>query len=166
MSGDSSKKIKICIEKSVKKISREVISRGKRSANALRNAELQVLSGQRSGKVYKKPGTYGKSRSKATRELIGEHGHQLRGGQLYRASAPGEAPARRNGDLRKSFASYTETSPRGGNGITVSAGIRSNTEYADVLERGSARMARRPYREAIIEKARPEIERIFSEPYL
>ena len=43
MSGDSSKKIKICIEKSVKKISREVISRGKRSANALRNAELQVI---------------------------------------------------------------------------------------------------------------------------
>lgn len=165
MAGNVSEKVRICIEKSVKKVSREAVSRAKRSANAMRNAELNVLSGQRSGKVYKKPGTYGKSRSKATRGLIGEYGHQLKGGQLYRASAPGEAPARRTGDLRKSFAPYARTSPRGGKGITVEAGIESGLEYAGILEDGIG-MARRPYRDAIIEKAAPEINRIFSDPYL
>ncbi len=164
MSGNVSEKVKIRIEKSVKKVNREVVSRAHRVSNALRNAELNVLTGQRSGKVYKKPGTYGKSRSKATRELMGEYGHRLRGGQLYRASAPGEAPARRTGDLRKSFAPYVESSPNSG-GTIVRSGIQSNVEYADILEDGSGRIARRPYRDRIIEKARPEAERIYREPY-
>ena len=100
------------------------------------------MSGQRSGKVYKKP------HSRAT----------------YTASAPGEAPARRTGDLRKSFAPYVESTPSGRE-TTIRSGIRSNVEYADILENGRGRMARRPYRDRIIEKAKPEAERIFREPY-
>lgn len=166
MNGSISWKVGVCIKENAKKVNRGAISRAKRSANVLRSAELEVLSGQRSGKVYKKPGTYGKTKSKATRGLLGEYGHRLRGGQLYRASAPGEAPARRTGDLRKSFAPYAEFSPDSGDGITVMSGIRSSLEYADALEEGSKRVARRPYRDAVIERAKPEVERIFSEPYL
>lgn len=165
MGSNVSGKVRICIEQKVEKVSRETKSRAVRSANVLRNAELKVLSGQRSGKVYKKPGTHGKGRSRATRELLGEYGHRLKGGQLYRASAPGEAPARRTGDLRKSFAPYTRISPGRGKGLTATAGIESNLEYADILENGIG-IARRPFRDAIIERARPEIEKIFSGPYL
>lgn len=165
MNGNVSQKIRICVERNMKKINKKTLSRAVRAAKELRNAELKVLQGQRSGKVYKKPGTNGKTKSKATKALIGEYGHKLRGGQLYRASAPGEAPARRTGVLRLSFAPYTNASP-GEKGYTVEVGIKSDMAYADVLENGSIRVARRPYRDAVIEKAKPEIERIFSEPYL
>ncbi len=143
MAGDVSEQVRICIERNVEKVSREAVSRAHRVSNALRNAELRVLSGQRSGKVYKKPC------SKAT----------------YTASAPGEAPARRTGTLRMSFAPYVESSPSGSGGSTIRSGIRSNVEYAGILESGSEHMARRPYRELIIEKAKPEADRIFREPY-
>lgn len=142
MADNVSEKVRICIEKSVKKVSREAVSRAHRVSNALRNAELSVLSGQRSGKVYRKP------HSKAT----------------YIASAPGEAPARRTGVLRMSFAPYVESTPNG-KGSTITSGISSDMEYADILESGSGRMAKRPYRDRIIEKAKPEAERIFREPY-
>ena len=50
-------------------VTQEAKSRGYRAANALRSASLEVLRGQRSGKIYRKPFT-----KKAT----------------YQASAPGE----------------------------------------------------------------------------
>ena len=89
------------VEKKKKSINRQVKSRGKRVANALRSAELETFTGVRSGRIYKKPGTHGGA-TKSTRKLMKEYNHKLRkGGQLYRASAPGEVPAsRRRGGLR------------------------------------------------------------------
>ena len=138
---DVSSQVRICVERCVRKINRQTLSRARRAANALRNAELKVLKGQRSGKIYRKPF------SRAT----------------YRASAPGEAPARRPGALRLSFVPYVES--YGDRDCTIKAGIESGMDYAEILEKGSGRMAPRPYREPILEKAKPEIERIFKEPY-
>ena len=76
MSGSS--RLKIAVGEIVERVGRQVVSRGTRAVNAIRNAELDVLKGQRSGRVYRKP------YSKAT----------------YTASAPGEPPARRSGALR------------------------------------------------------------------
>ena len=87
---DVSSKVRICVERCVNKINKQAVSRARRAANVIRNAELNVLKGQRSGKVYKKPGTYGEESSRATKKLMKEYGHILKGGQLYRASAPGE----------------------------------------------------------------------------
>lgn len=42
------------VEKKKKSINRQVKSRGKRVANALRNAELETFTGVRSGRIYKK----------------------------------------------------------------------------------------------------------------
>ena len=70
--------LKIAVDKVVESVGKQVVSRGTRAVNAIRNAELDVLKGQRSGRVYRKP------HSKAT----------------YTASAPGEPPARRSGALR------------------------------------------------------------------
>ena len=144
-------------------INHQALSRGTRAVNALRNAELEVLRGQRSGKVYKKPYTHGKA-TKATKELSREYGHKLRGGQLYRASAPGEAPARRSGNLRLHWSGDVESRNKPDGGIEVLAELESGEKYAYYLEEGK-RKKKRPFIEKIKEKALPEIERIYNRPF-
>lgn len=155
--------IQATVREQVEDLNRKVASRGIRAVNALRNAELEVLKGQRSGRVYKKPGTYGRA-SKATRELMGDYGHKLRGGQLYRASAPGEAPARRTGNLRMHWNGQVRSEPSSGGGVVIVAELESQEKYAYDLEHGKG-MAPRPFVGPIKDKAEPEIRKIYSEPY-
>ncbi len=160
--------IKPEIEKLVEQINHEVKSRGFRAANELRNAALTVLRrGARSGRVYKKPGTYGKRMTKQTKALLKDYGHNLRGGQLYRASAPGEPPAVRSGNLRESWRPRTE-SENMGSGLTVRVAITTDVKYAPWLNDGTedGRIAPRPFEEPIIERAMPRIKKIYKEPYL
>lgn len=145
-------------------INRKVISRGTRAVNAMRTAELRVLKGQRSGRVYRKPGTYGEA-SKATKKLLGEYGHKLRGGQLYRASAPGEPPARRTGNLRLHWNGQVKKGASSGHGVEIIAELESQESYAVNLENGTSKMAPRPFVEKIKEEATQEIQKIYSEPY-
>ncbi len=135
--------VKQVVEETVTKINRQVKSRGTRVKNVLRNAELEVLRGKRSGRKYRKP--FSKRR--------------------YTASAPGEPPARRTGDLRLKWSGGVEAKTTSGKGTQVTAYLESNTPYAGYLENGTGRMAARPYVEKIKEKAQPEIERIMSEDY-
>ncbi len=155
--------IKMKVTEVKSNVNRQVKSRAVRAVNVIRNAELKVLKGQRSGRVYKKPGTYGKA-SKATRKLAGKYGHKLRGGQLYRASAPGEAPARRTGTLRQHWNGYVETRDTAG-GIEVVAVLESGEKYAAMLENGTSNIAPRPFVEKIKKNAEPEIRKIYGEPY-
>lgn len=110
-----------------------------RASNELRNAALNVLRGQRSGRTYKKPGT------KAT----------------YTASAPGEPPAVRTGMLRMSWGMKAESNGKG----NYTAGIYTDVPYAEMLDEGTpgGKIAPRPYKEKIIEKAKPKVTQIFSE---
>ena len=55
--GSAGSAIHATIKEQVSEVNRKVISRGVRAVNAIRNAELEVLKGQRSGKVYRKPFT-------------------------------------------------------------------------------------------------------------
>lgn len=115
-------------------------------ANALRNAELQVLKGKRHGRLYRKP--FSKKR--------------------YRASAPEEAPARRTGALRINWTkgvAETSRSRKGQNEVVIVAYLESNTPYSGILEKGSDKMAPRPYVEKIKEKAKPEINNIMKQNY-
>lgn len=98
--------------------------------------------------------------TKATRKLRKEYGHKLRRGQLYRASKPGEAPAKRTGALRLHWIGDVKSSR---NGKTV-AYIESNCSYADILENGKG-MEARPFVERIKKKAKPEIDRILEKDY-
>lgn len=145
-------------------VNRQVKSRGVRAVNALRNAELRVLKGQRSGRVYRKPGTSGRA-NKATRELQGYYRHKLRGGQLYRASAPGEPPARRTGNLRMHWNGQVKSENVSGGGVAVVAELESQEPYAASLENGTSKMAARPFVEKIKEEATPDIQKIYSESY-
>lgn len=124
-------------------INRKMASRGTRAVNALRNAELDVLKGQRSGKKYRKPHT-----KKAT----------------YIASAPGEPPARRTGNLRLHWSGDVASQKNSNGGTTLTVALESQEKYAYYLENGKG-MDARPFVEKIQEKAKPEVEKIFSEPY-
>ena len=126
----ASGRLKIAVDDTVKKVNLEAASRGMRAVNAIRNAELEVLSGKRSGRVYRKP--YTKSH--------------------YTASAPGEPPARRTGNLRLNWNGTVESSSTG-SGLRVTAVLESQsdtlptskTEHAVWLRvRSSNRFLRRP----------------------
>lgn len=138
----ASGRLKIAVDDTVKKVNREAASRGTRAVNAIRNAELEVLRGKRSGRVYRKPHT--KSH--------------------YTASAPGEPPARRTGNLRLNWNGTVESSSAG-SGLRVTAVLESQERYSTYLENGTRRMAPRPFKQPISEKAMPEIERIYHEKY-
>lgn len=138
----ASGRLKIAVDDTVKKVNREAASRGTRAVNAIRNAELEVLRGKRSGRVYRKPHT--KSH--------------------YTASAPGEPPARRTGNLRLNWNGTVESSSTG-SGLRVTAVLESQERYSTYLESGTRRMAPRPFKQPISEKAMPEIERIYHEKY-
>ena len=155
--------IQVKVSEMTADINHQARSRGARAVNALRNAELEVLKGQRSGRVYKKPYTHGKA-SRATKELSKEYRHKLRGGQLYRASAPGEAPARRSGNLRLHWSGDVKSRDKPDGGIEVVAELESGEKYAYYLEEGKG-MEKRPFIEKIKEKALPEIERIYNRPF-
>lgn len=140
--GNAGSSIRATVKDQVTDINRKVISRGVRAVNAIRNSELEVLKGQRSGRKYRKP------YSKAT----------------YTASAPGESPARRTGNLRMHWNGQVKSENSSKGGVSIIAELESQEEYADYLENGRG-MAPRPFVEKIKEKAKPEIERIYKEPY-
>lgn len=132
------------IEEIAQKVSTEVqhqmASRTYRAANELRNSALVVLRGQRSGRVYRVPGTK----------------------KYYTASAPGEPPAVRTGIYRNSWQPRTFFF-----GNSYISRIESDVPYADWLENGTpgGQMAPRPHHDRIATHAEPKIYRIYNEPY-
>ena len=121
--GSAGSAIRATVKDQVTNINRKVVSRGVRAVNAIRNAELEVLKGQRSGRVYRKP------HSKAT----------------YTASAPGEPPARRTGNLRMHWNGQVKSENSSGGGVAIIAELESQEPYAGILENGSSKMAARPF---------------------
>lgn len=126
-------------------IKHQMESRSYRAANELRNASQLVLRGQRSGRRYRVPGT----------------------NRYYTASAPGEPPAVRTGVFRMSwqpsahviFGSYIsriESTARTDNGRYL---------LGELLENGTSKMAPRPHQDRILEKAEPDIVKIYSDSY-
>ncbi len=142
--GSAGSAIRATVKEQVTNINRKVVSRGVRAVNAIRNAELEVLKGKRSGRVYRKPFT-----KRAT----------------YTASAPGEPPARRTGNLRMHWNGQVKSGSASGGGVSIIAELESQEPYAGALENGTPRMAPRPFVERIKAKAAPEIKKIYSEPY-
>ena len=115
----------------------ELPVRALQASMALRNAEIQVLAGQRSGRTYRAPT-----------------------GGTYTASAPGEPPAVRTNTLRGRFRPVTD-------GINPVIENAPAAQYADYLEHGTpgGKISPRPFKEKIIEMARPQIEAIYNRPY-
>ena len=101
----------------------------------LQNEIKRTLSGPRSGKKYRVPGTK----------------------RYYTASAPGEPPAVRTGRLRNSI-KYKLV-----RGFMRAKGeVGSSLDYAAQLEFGTSKMAPRPYLRPTYEKERQTIKRILA----
>lgn len=135
--------LKRAVSKAVDTVEQQVKSRGFRAARELRNSALYVLRGKRSGRVYKKRNS----------------------SAHYTASAPGEPPAVDSDTLRASWRPLVD-SEKTASGITIKPAIHTDVKYAPWLQDGNKRIKPRPYKEPIIEQARPKVDAIFKEPYL
>ena len=145
--GNASQVIGKVVATTLKGVQKEVGQRAYRAANELRNASLYVLRGQRSGRVYKVPHT----------------------GKTYRASAPGEPPAVRTGAFRLSWGTHVHVEKNGVHFKAVSAiesrEMAGGRPLGEMLENGTSRMAPRPFKQPIIDKALPKIKEIYKKPY-
>lgn len=96
-------------------------------------AQRKILSGAKSGKVYKQ----GKSGS-------------------HRASAPGESPANRTGTLVRGIQIQPGDEP-------LSYDVHSLADYAGYLEYGTSRMAPRPYLEPSAKESADKIAELIAD---
>lgn len=148
---DASLEFEYKVKKITESISRQMESRGTRATTQLMNAKNLTLRGKGSGRRYRVPNT----------------------GTYYTASAPGEVPASRTGQFRAKWDGKSYTTGAG-HSKEVHSEIESNVMTSgkkkyllgEILEEGTSRMAPRPYQEKILEKAKPEIIKIYEEPYL
>ena len=154
------------------KVTQGMKARAYSAANELRNASQEVLRGQRHGRRYIVPGTgrvtYYKRDSRNGKHKAGTATITYR---RYTASAPGEPPAVRFGHFRQSWQPRTEV-VGGGNHYSVRSLIESSRRtdngkhlLGQILEEGTAKMAPRPYKERIQQKALPQIIKIYKRPY-
>jgi len=121
MSSGAGAAVRVAVENIVREKKEKVVSNGMRAVNAIRNSELQVLSGNKS------------------------------------PSPPGSPPGRRSGYLRLAWTGNVR-----GNGDGIIVEFESQAHYAGYLERGTSKMAARPFVDKITEGAVPEILSIFS----
>lgn len=168
--------VSIQIEAKCEEVARKVLQgvrlRGMRASNELRNASQLVLRGQRSGRRYNVPGT-GSMRYYKRGSRDGKHkAHTATiSYRTYTASAPGEPPAMRTGTFRASWQPKQEVTG-GADSVSVRSYIESNAKtpkghhLGTILENGTSRMAPRPYKEKVQQKALPKIKKIFKEPYM
>ncbi len=136
--GSAGRQVQAKVSEMSASVNHQVLSRGTRAVNQMRDAELEVLRGNRSGKTYRK------SPYKST----------------YTASAPGEPPARRTGALRVHWSGDVK-----GSGGDITLCFSSDEKYSIYLDEGTRKMAARPFKDRIIEKSLPAVKSIFSEPY-
>lgn len=148
---DASRIIYRIIDKKINGIQNEVTKRAYRASNELRNSLLYVMRGERehdnNHRQYKIPHT----------------------GRIYTASAPGEPPAIRTGAFRLSWGSRVRVE-KNGTVLNASAQIESNLKVGkyllgELLEKGTSRMAARPYKQRVIDEAEPKIKAIYRRPY-
>ena len=122
------------IGEAVKRIADHAEERMLEAVNEVRNITLETLSGSRSGRIYKVPGTQ----------------------KEYVASSPGEPPAVMTGALRQSIKGGIEKE-----GKTVVGFVGSEEKYGAMLEFGTSRMLPRPWLRHSFEKSADKIKEIF-----
>lgn len=137
--------LKVEMDEAVQSMNRQARSRARRAVNAMRNSALEILRGDRHGRTYKLPN------KKAT----------------YVASAPGEAPAVRTGVLRTHWRQLVLGRGKA-DGVEITARLKSDMPYSDLLDEGTpgGKIAPRPYKQKIIDDAKPKVIAIYGKHYL
>ena len=109
------------------------------AVNEVRNQVNVTLSGNRTGRTYKVPGT----------------------NRTYTASSPGEPPAQATGRLRQSVFTRVE-----GMGNQVTGRVGTELPYGLWLDEGTKKMKPRPWLERSLDKAIPRLREIFEREWL
>ena len=111
------------------------------AVNEIRNTTLETLSGTRTGRTYRVPGT----------------------GRTYTASAPGEPPAQATGRLRQSIA--TEVTREGGD---IIGRVGTDQSYGKMLEFGThgGKIKPRPWLHLSFSKTVPKVREILGSRWL
>lgn len=122
------------LDEVMKQIDDTAKARMKEAVNTVRNQVTETLSGSRSGRTYKVPGTQ----------------------KTYTASAPGEAPAVQTGELRQSISSEVE-----GQGRDIIGRVGTDKIQGKMTEFGTRNMAPRPWLRKSFEKKELDIKEIF-----
>lgn len=107
----------------------------KRSTLIVHGNVVRILSGRRTGRKYRVPGTK----------------------RFYTASREGEAPASRLGILRSSYGWRIKN-----NGSKARGYVGSPVLYALFLERGTRKMGKRPHLRKAFEKSRTQVKAQFA----
>ena len=110
-----------------------------KAAMRVHRGVTRALSGGRSGKLYKVPGTKAK---------------------YYKASRPGESPASRLGHLRTSYKYLVK-----GKGMDAIGYVGSPLDYSHYLEYGTYKMAPRPHLKVAFKNADADVKKIFKDFY-
>ncbi len=118
-----------------KKVADHAEERITEAAYEVRNETLETLSGQRTGLVYRVPGS----------------------GATYTASAPGEPPARQLGDLVKSVKVAIEVDK----GHVIGA-VGTDLDKGAMLEFGTSKMEPRPWLRPSFEKSAAKVKEILT----
>lgn len=121
-------------DKVLKSIEDAASKRMLEAVNLVRNTTLETLSGPRTGKQYRVPGTR----------------------RIYTASRFGEAPATATASLRQSVETSVESE-----GFTIIGRVGTKLVHGKHLEKGTSTMLKRPWLRPSFEKASREVERIF-----
>lgn len=128
------------VKKIVRGIEKTAISQADGGLRILRNAALEVLGKDGTGRSYKR----GKK-------------------AFHVASAPGEPPAPDYGNLRKNWKQQKEIMGGVGAGLLrIVLKMKSRMEYFKYLEGGTRKMAQRPIVEPVKKLALPEIQALYS----
>ena len=128
------KVLEIEVKRNVQEINAAAISRSDRALNVMRNAALEVLGHDGTGRVYR-------------------NGHV--------ASSPGSPPSPDTGSLRRNWSQQKLIGGNGG-GVRIRLRMRSQMYYATFLEFGTKKMARRPFADRIKNKSVPQIAALFT----
>lgn len=135
----AAREVKITVDNMCREINLKARSYGARGLNYLRNAALEVLGKDGSGRVYKRRGGY------------------------HVASSPGQPPAPDTGNLRRNWLQRSYFAKGSGKwGLRIRLQIKSKMFYAVFLQGGTRKMAARPFKERIQNKARPPIAALYS----
>jgi len=132
-------KLKLNTKELFQKLDQEAPKKMFEAATEVRNTVLQTLSGARSGRTYRVPGTQ----------------------RNYTASAPGQAPATVTSELRQSIQASVE-----GKGRSVLGKVKATARHALPLEFGTRRMAARPFLKPSFEKSLDAIRRILTRKWI
>ena len=132
--------VRVEVNRLVQELNQQAQAKARQGVNELRNAAILVLSKDGTGRRYKR----------------GKSGWHI-------ASAPGQPPAPDTGNLRRNWRQLVLAEFNGqGAGIRIRMRIKSDMPYSEFLEKGTRKMAPRPYKQRIRDKAEPAIRAIYS----